>query len=229
MRPSYLYKGNPHTWKDRLYIEMAALIGTSSPRSRNIELSKYYESLNLGGQIDGNIIFSHESFLPRSLDLNLTADIYGHSINFVEIGGRIEGVEKVAEAMFKGKDCDEVMDTDFNSEAMVWHWSFFCSDHGSGNVVILTKFSALAAQTGVILRTFGAANDKNFVKLTFLFRWFCYLSGSTIPIINTTVWNKNAATPWVDLIKPRNAQYLMGENYPRLIHDQFIDIKLFIQ
>ena len=39
--------------------------------------------------------------------------------------------------------------------------------HWTGNVVILTKCSSLAALKVVILTTLGAASDENFVKMTF--------------------------------------------------------------
>ena len=43
--------------------------------------------------------------------------------------------------------------------------------HWNGNVVILTKFSSLAALEVVILTTFSAASDENFIKMkTFPFQ-----------------------------------------------------------
>ena len=48
-----------------------------------------------------------------------------------------------------------------------------CSEcHWNENVFILTEFSSLAAPKVVILTTFGAASEENFVKMmTFLFQW----------------------------------------------------------
>ena len=46
------------------------------------------------------------------------------------------------------------------------------SHHWNGNVIILMKFSSLAALKVVILTTFGAASDENFIKMmTFSFQW----------------------------------------------------------
>ena len=46
------------------------------------------------------------------------------------------------------------------------------SNHWNENVVILTKFSSLAALEVVILTTFSAASDENFIKMkTFPFQW----------------------------------------------------------
>ena len=48
-----------------------------------------------------------------------------------------------------------------------------CVVHWNGNVIILTKFSSLAALKVVILTTFGAASDENFIKMmTFSFQWY---------------------------------------------------------
>ena len=52
----------------------------------------------------------------------------------------------------------------------------FKEDHNKGwqwneNIIILVKFSSLATPEVVILTTSGAANDENFVKMTFPFQW----------------------------------------------------------
>ena len=46
-----------------------------------------------------------------------------------------------------------------------------CSYHWNGNVVILMNFLSVATPKVVIMTTFGAATDKNFVKMTFPFQW----------------------------------------------------------
>ena len=49
----------------------------------------------------------------------------------------------------------------------------FPFDHWNGNVIILIKFSSLAALEVAILTTFSAASDDNFVKMTrFSFQWW---------------------------------------------------------
>ncbi|CAD5111637.1 DgyrCDS929 [Dimorphilus gyrociliatus] len=65
--------------------------------SRNIEISRYLEMLNLGAKAESNVIFSTQSFVPRSASLNLTVDMFGSSINLLEVGGRVQGVEDVLE------------------------------------------------------------------------------------------------------------------------------------
>ena len=48
-------------------------------------------------------------------------------------------------------------------------------NHRNGNVIILMKFSSLAAPKVVKMTTFSAASDENFVKMTTIpFRWWRY-------------------------------------------------------
>ncbi|KAK2725008.1 uncharacterized protein LOC136033229 isoform X1 [Artemia franciscana] len=68
--------------------------------SRNIEFSSFSNDLNLGGTVESNIIFSTKSYVPRSATLNLTVDLFGESMNLLEIGGRVEGMEPIIEQIF---------------------------------------------------------------------------------------------------------------------------------
>ncbi|VDI80741.1 Hypothetical predicted protein [Mytilus galloprovincialis] len=60
--------------------------------SRNYEGSFFLEKLNTGASIDSNVVWSSKSFLPRSAMPNITFDLFGHSVNLLEIGGRMEGL-----------------------------------------------------------------------------------------------------------------------------------------
>ncbi|VDI44373.1 Hypothetical predicted protein [Mytilus galloprovincialis] len=68
--------------------------------SRNYEASFFLEKLNTGAAIDSNLIWSSKSFLPRSAMTNLTVDLFGHSVNLFEFGGRVEGLEYFLESYF---------------------------------------------------------------------------------------------------------------------------------
>ena len=68
--------------------------------SRNYEGSFFLDSINTGAKVDSNVIFSQKSFIPRSANLNLTIDLFGHAINFLEFGGRVQGMEKILENFF---------------------------------------------------------------------------------------------------------------------------------
>ncbi|CAG5134991.1 unnamed protein product [Candidula unifasciata] len=67
--------------------------------SSNHEASVLINKLNLGFTADSNIIMSPNSPLPRSAMLNLTVDLFGNSINLLEIGGRVEGLEVLIERL----------------------------------------------------------------------------------------------------------------------------------
>lgn len=68
--------------------------------SRNYEGSFFLEKLNTGASIDSNVVWSSKSFLPRSAMTNITFDLFGHSVNLLEIGGRMEGLEYFLESYF---------------------------------------------------------------------------------------------------------------------------------
>lgn len=75
--------------------------------SRNYEGSFFLDSINMGAKVDSNVIFSQKSFIPRSANLNLTIDLFGHAINFLEFGGRVQGVEKILENIFRKNEAKE--------------------------------------------------------------------------------------------------------------------------
>ena len=68
--------------------------------SRNYEWSAFSEMLNTGAKVESNLIWSHKSFIPRAAMVNLTVDMFGHSVNLFEVGGRLEGMEFLVESLF---------------------------------------------------------------------------------------------------------------------------------
>jgi hypothetical protein len=68
--------------------------------SRNYESSFYSNEWNLGAGLDSNIIFTEESFLPKSGMLNLTVQFFGETINLLELGGRVQSPESLLEPLF---------------------------------------------------------------------------------------------------------------------------------
>ena len=46
------------------------------------------------------VFCSEKSFIPRSLMLNLTLNLFGENVNVFEIGGRLEGYDNLLEEMF---------------------------------------------------------------------------------------------------------------------------------
>lgn len=61
--------------------------------SRNYEKSIFLQQFNAGASFDANLIWSTSSFVPRSVSANLTVDLFGHSVNILEVGGRLEGLD----------------------------------------------------------------------------------------------------------------------------------------
>jgi hypothetical protein len=81
--------------------------------SRNVELSYFNDLLNVGSSVESNLIFSANSYVPRSASLNLTMDVFGQSVNLLEIGGRAQGLEQVLERYFgPGGDFDKASQRD---------------------------------------------------------------------------------------------------------------------
>lgn len=68
--------------------------------SRNYDGSFFSEEYNFGANYQGNLIFSPKSYIPRSLTFNLTFDLFGESVNVVEVTTRLEGLEYYAEKFF---------------------------------------------------------------------------------------------------------------------------------
>jgi hypothetical protein len=68
--------------------------------SRNIEKSLFSEYLNTGAQIESNLIWSQRSYIPRSAMVNVSVEMFGNSINLIEMGGRVQGLEKIVEKFF---------------------------------------------------------------------------------------------------------------------------------
>ncbi|VVC87834.1 unnamed protein product [Leptidea sinapis] len=68
--------------------------------SRNYEQGVFFDQYNAGGNYEANVIFSPDSYIPRSVAVNLTVDMFGESINLLEIKARGEGFERYFESIF---------------------------------------------------------------------------------------------------------------------------------
>jgi len=74
------------------------------PHSLHIELSKFFEvpfladeENDFGVQIESVSMFSTKSYLPKSLQLNVSTQVFGDYINVLETGVDMEGVEDLVE------------------------------------------------------------------------------------------------------------------------------------
>ncbi|KAJ8984123.1 hypothetical protein NQ317_017333 [Molorchus minor] len=71
--------------------------------SYNAEFSYAVDTLGIAASTETNIIYSQDSFLPRSSSLNLTAELFGHTFNFLEIQTRQENLDRLVEHYFGPK------------------------------------------------------------------------------------------------------------------------------
>nr|XP_025130438.1 uncharacterized protein LOC102408196 isoform X10 [Bubalus bubalis] len=58
---------------------------------------------SLGANLEGTLLFSPASFLPRSATANLTIHALGHAFNLLELGLRLENAEEMARRLFGPK------------------------------------------------------------------------------------------------------------------------------
>ncbi|GAB6026545.1 hypothetical protein CHUAL_012965 [Chamberlinius hualienensis] len=68
--------------------------------SRNYDASYYNEKYNVGSDLEGNLIFSPESYVPRSFSLNYTTTLFGLAVNIFELNVRTENFEYLLEKYF---------------------------------------------------------------------------------------------------------------------------------
>lgn len=68
--------------------------------SFNREVSYAVDALGLGSAIDSSVIYSQQSFLPRSLRLNVTGNLFGSAFNMLEVSARQENLESLIEHYF---------------------------------------------------------------------------------------------------------------------------------
>lgn len=71
--------------------------------SFNNELSYSIEALGAGSAIENNVIFSQNSWVPRSTTLNLTTELFGRSFNFMELDTRVENLDRIIESFVGSK------------------------------------------------------------------------------------------------------------------------------
>nr|XP_033329599.1 apolipophorins [Megalopta genalis] len=65
--------------------------------SYNDELSYKIESLGLGTSVDENVIYSQNSYVPRSVDLNVTVELFGRNMNLLSLSTRAENLDRAIE------------------------------------------------------------------------------------------------------------------------------------
>lgn len=67
--------------------------------SRNYHMSYHSQPLGLGAGYESDVIFTPGSYLPRSINMNLTTTLGSIPVNMGEFGARLEGLEPVIEQL----------------------------------------------------------------------------------------------------------------------------------
>ncbi|KAJ8916580.1 hypothetical protein NQ315_000224 [Exocentrus adspersus] len=94
--------------------------------SYNGEFSYAVDTLGVAASTETNIIYSQDSFLPRSTSLNLTAEIFGHTFNFLQIQTRQENLDRLVEHYFgpkgllKTSSLGELLKTNSQVAEKIW-------------------------------------------------------------------------------------------------------------
>jgi hypothetical protein len=84
--------------------------------SFNNELSYNVGGIGIGSSMESNVIYSQNSFLPRSVSLNMSTEIFGRTFRFFELNTRTENLDRLIEHYFgpKGRftqyEVDELVD-----------------------------------------------------------------------------------------------------------------------
>jgi hypothetical protein len=68
--------------------------------SRAYEASYFSSYLNAGIDAESHVVFSPAGFLPRQVKTDLNVNLFGRSINLLEVGARMEGLENLLEYYF---------------------------------------------------------------------------------------------------------------------------------
>ncbi|GFS10552.1 microsomal triglyceride transfer protein large subunit [Elysia marginata] len=68
--------------------------------SSNMEASALINKINTGFVAESNLVWSNNAQVPRSASANLTVELFGQSINLVDFGGRVEGLEHLIKNLF---------------------------------------------------------------------------------------------------------------------------------
>ncbi|XP_069196040.1 uncharacterized protein [Procambarus clarkii] len=68
--------------------------------SQNYRYAQFSETLNLGGSVASDVIFTPDSYIPRKVSVNLTLDVLDKSLNVLEFGGDFSRMEDIIERFF---------------------------------------------------------------------------------------------------------------------------------
>ncbi|GFS05085.1 apolipophorin long isoform [Elysia marginata] len=76
--------------------------------STNLEVSALINKINTGFVAESNLVWSNNAQVPRSASANLTVELFGQSINLVDFGGRVEGLEHLIKNIWGAKGASRI-------------------------------------------------------------------------------------------------------------------------
>ncbi|XP_037556374.1 apolipophorins-like [Dermacentor silvarum] len=65
--------------------------------SRNVHYRMFFDPLDTGFELDGDVIYTPDSYYPRSARVATSFDIFGKKVDLFEAGARAEHLEKIVE------------------------------------------------------------------------------------------------------------------------------------
>ncbi|XP_077980832.1 vitellogenin-3-like [Glandiceps talaboti] len=84
----------------RYALRFAKPITPGAQYSKNMQLAKQMENLDMGITTEINTIGSPKSFLPRSANAKVSANVLGYNMHVMETGFRAEGLQTIVEKIF---------------------------------------------------------------------------------------------------------------------------------
>ncbi|XP_035206461.1 uncharacterized protein LOC118181423 isoform X3 [Stegodyphus dumicola] len=82
--------------------------------SKNIEVSAFSETFNIGGEVEADIIHCSDTKIPRSINTRFDVNVFDKNINLFEFGVRAEGLEAAFKKILGRKDASKQKSSAWN-------------------------------------------------------------------------------------------------------------------
>ncbi|KAH9366847.1 hypothetical protein HPB48_018454 [Haemaphysalis longicornis] len=76
--------------------------------SRNVHYRMFFDPLDTGFELDGDVVYTPDSYYPRSARVATSFDIFGKKIDLFEAGARVEHMDKLIEKWMPSDKKDDV-------------------------------------------------------------------------------------------------------------------------
>ena len=120
-------------------------------------MGTFSKATNVGAHLENGVVYASDSYIPRNIYANMSMHLFGHSINFFEIGARAQGLDGLI-GSFVGPD--SMFSQDSNEEST--EYDQVTSDSSEeDNIEDRTAFSAYVRIFGDEI-AYGGIDDYNF-------------------------------------------------------------------